>query len=84
MGKNIGKNINKNLSGKYSAIAWSDKLLDSAKKSGLTKVTTDAFKTAWNRSIKKTAEAIGYLIRNEIADAVAKSQNVSSKSITPL
>lgn len=34
--------------------------------------------------LKKTAEAIGDLIRNEIADAVAKSQNVSSKSITPV
>ena len=57
MGKNMGKNINKNLSGKYSAIARSDKLLDSAKKSGLTKVTADAFKTASNRSIKKNSRS---------------------------
>ena len=61
--KNIGMNISKILSGKYS-----QKLLDSAKKSG-----TDALKTASKRAIQKTAEATGNLIGKKIADAVAKS-----------
>ena len=45
-------NISKNLSGKDS-----QKLLDSAKKSG-----ADALKTASERAIQKTAEATGNLI----------------------
>ena len=60
--KNIGMNISKILSGKYS-----QKLLDSAKKSG-----ADALKTASKRAIQKTAEATGNLIGKKIADAVAK------------
>ena len=55
-------NISKILSGKYS-----QKLLDSAKKSG-----ADALKTASKRAIQKTAEATGNLIGKKIADAVAK------------
>ena len=61
------ENIGKNLSGKYS-----QKLLDSAKKS-----TTDTIKTASKGAIQKTAEATGGLIRNETADKIreALSQN---------
>ena len=50
--KNIAMNISNNLSGKDS-----QKLLDSAKKSG-----ADALKTASERAIQKTAEATGNLI----------------------
>ena len=53
-------NISKILSGKYS-----QKLLDSAKKSG-----TDALKTASKRAIQKTAEATGNLIGNKTADKI--------------
>ena len=42
------KNIDKNISNKYSK-----KLLDSAIKSGATKVATDAIKTASKRAIEK-------------------------------
>ena len=44
---------------------YGQKLLDSAKKS-----TTDAIKTASKRAIQKTAEAIGDLIGNKIADKI--------------
>ena len=64
------------------------------KKSGATKVATDAFKTASKRAVQKIAEANGDLIGNKIADLVAKlhnddkmnttSQNTSNKSITPM
>ena len=50
----------KNLGNKYS-----QKLLDSAKKS-----TIDAIKTASKRAIQKTAEATGDLIVNKIADKI--------------
>ena len=53
------------MSGKYS-----QKLLDHAKKSA-----RDAFKTASERAIQKTAKATGGLIGNKIADAVAKSHD---------
>ena len=56
----------KSLSNKYS-----QKLLDSAKKS-----TTDAIKTASKRAIQKTAEATGDLIGNKIA---GKITSVSAK-----
>ena len=59
------------LSSKYS-----QKLLDSAKKS-----TTDAIKTASKRAIQKTAEATGDLISNKIADKIT---SVSKKSSTEL
>ena len=54
----FAKNMGKHLSNKYS-----QKLLDTAKKS-----TTDAIKTASKRAIQKTAEAPGNLIGNRIAD----------------
>ena len=67
--KNMGRHANKvakSLSNKYS-----QKLLDSAKKS-----TMDAIKTASKRAIQKTAEATGDLIGNKIAD---KMTSVSKK-----
>ena len=67
--KKIGKNISKNLSGKYS-----QKLLDHAKQSA-----TDALKTISKTVIKKTAEATGYLIGNNIE--WRKSQNLYHKII---
>ena len=63
------KNMGKSLSNKYS-----QKLIDSAKKS-----TTDAIKTALKRAIKKTAEATGDLIGNKIADKIT---SVSKKKST--
>ena len=48
----FAKNIGKNISNKYS-----QKLVDSAKKSG-----TDAMKTTSKRAIQKTAEATGDLL----------------------
>ena len=48
----LAKNIGKNISNKYS-----QKFVDSAKKSA-----TDAIKTDSKRAIQKTAEATGYLI----------------------
>ena len=56
----FAKIIGKNLSNKYS-----QKLLDTAKKS-----TTDAIKTASKRAIQKIAEAIGNLIGNKSADKI--------------
>ena len=56
----FAKNMGKSLSNKYS-----QKLLDSAKKS-----TTDAIKTASKRAIQKTAEATGDLIGNKAADKI--------------
>ena len=70
MGRHVNK-VSKSLSNKYS-----QKLLDSAKKS-----TTDAIKTASKRAIQKTAEATGDLIGNKIADKIA---SVSKKSATEL
>ena len=61
--KNMGTHATKiarNLSNKYS-----QKLLDSAKKS-----TADAIKTASKRAIQKTAEATGVFIGNKIADKI--------------
>ena len=52
--------MGKSLSNKYG-----QKHLDSAKKS-----TTDVIKTASKRAIRKTAEATGDLIGNEIADKI--------------
>ena len=56
----FAKNMGKSLSNKYG-----QKHLDSAKKS-----TTDVIKTASKRAIRKTAEATGDLIGNEIADKI--------------
>ena len=58
--------MGENLSNKYS-----QKLLDSAKKS-----TTDTIKTASEKAIQKTPEATGYLIGNKIADKIT---SVSTK-----
>ena len=49
---------------------YSQKRLDSAKKS-----TTDAIKTDSKKSIKKTGEATGDLIGNKIADKITKTSN---------
>ena len=57
----FAKNIGRNLSNKYG-----QKLIDTAKK-----YTTDAIKTASNRTIQKTAEATGDLIGNKIAVKIA-------------
>ena len=70
----FAKNMGKSLSSKYG-----QKLLDIAKKS-----TADAIKTASKRAIKKTAEATGDLISNEIADKITsvskkKSNNNNKK-----
>ena len=54
------KNMGKNLSNKYS-----QKLIDSAKKS-----TTGAIKASSKRAIQKTAEATGDLIVNTNADKI--------------
>ena len=54
----FAKNIGKNLSSKYS-----QKFLDSAKKSGATK--TYSIKSASKRAIQKTAEATGDLASNK-------------------
>ena len=76
----FAKNLGKNLSNKYS-----QKLLDTAKKS-----TTDAIKTASKIAIQKTAEATGDLIGNKIADEITskaspKDVSVSNeKSVTKL
>ena len=65
----FAKNMGKSLSNKYS-----QKILDSAKKS-----TTDAIKTASKKAMQKTAEATGGLIGNKIAD---KKTSVSKKKST--
>ena len=68
------KNMGTHLSNKYS-----QKLLDTAKKS-----TTDAIKTASKRAIQKTEEATGDLIGNKIADKIMsvskKTQNNKSEA----
>ena len=56
----FAENISKNLSYKYG-----QKLVDSDKKSA-----TDALKTASKRAIQKTAETIGDLVGNKIADKI--------------
>ena len=62
-------NIGKNLSNKYS-----QKLIDTAKKS-----TTDPIKTSSKRAIQKTAEETGDLIGNKIADKVTSVSKNSKK-----
>ena len=58
----MGENISKNLSGECS-----QKLLDHANQSA-----TDAFKSASEKPIQKTAEATGDLIGNKTADRITK------------
>ena len=62
--------------GKSLRNKYSQKLLDSAKKS-----TTEAIKTASKRAIQNTAEATGNLIGNKIADKIT---SVSKKSTIEL
>ena len=67
--------MGKNFSNKYS-----QKLLDTAKKSA-----TDAIKTASKRAIQETAEATGDLIGNKVADKITgracpKDVSASKKS----
>ena len=66
----FAKNMGKILSNKYS-----QKLLDSAKKS-----TTNAIKTASKRAIQKTAEATGDLIGDKIADKITSVSKKSSNN----
>ena len=70
----FAKNMGSHLSNKYS-----EKLLDTAKKS-----TTDAIKTVSKREIQKTAKAAGDLIGNKIADKITsvskKTQNNESEA----
>ena len=61
----FAKNIGSHLSNKYS-----EKLLDSAKKS-----TTGAIKVASKTAIQKTAEATSDLIGNKIADKITKKSS---------
>ena len=63
--------MGKNLSNRYS-----QKLLDSAKKS-----TTDVIKTASKRAVQKTAETTGNLIVSKTADKIT---SVSKKSSAEL
>ena len=67
----FAKNMGKSLSNKYS-----EKLLDTAKKS-----TTDAIQTASKRAIQKTAEGAGDLIGNKIADKITNASKKSDKKI---
>ena len=65
--KNFGihtSKVAKNMNNKYS-----QKLLDSAKKSA-----TDEIKTTSKRAIQKTAEATGDLIYNKIADKITSTK----------
>ena len=77
------KNISRNLSNKYSPdiLDMRQKPLDHAKQSA-----TDAFETASKRAIPKTAEAIGDVTGNEIADKITnvskKSQQNNSETVT--
>ena len=70
MDRNIGKNIFKNLSSKYC-----QKILDHAKQ-----YATDGLKTASKKVIQKTAEAVGDLIGNEIADRMTKVSKTSPQN----
>ena len=63
--------MGKNFSNKYS-----QKLLDSVKKS-----TTEANKTDSKRSIQNTVEAASDLIGNEIADKITSISKKSSKEL---
>ena len=69
MDKNIGKNISKTFNRKYrpGMLAMCQKLLDHAKQSA-----TDAFKALSKSLTQKTAEAIGDLICNKIANKFTK------------
>ena len=70
MGKKNGKNVSENAGSKYS-----QKLLVHAKQSA-----TYTPKTASKRAIQKTAEPIGDLVSNEIADRIRKVSKTSQQS----
>ena len=75
----FAKNIGKNSSNKYS-----QKIIDTTKKS-----TMDAIKTPSQREIQKTAEAMGDLVGNKIADKITgkaspKDVSISKKSTKKL
>ena len=63
--------VPKNLSNKYS-----QKLLDTAKKS-----TADAIKTSSKKAIQKTAKATGDLIGNKIGDKITSVSKKSTKEL---
>ena len=65
--RNIRTHVAKNMNDKYS-----QKLLDTAKKSA-----TDAIKTASKRAIQKTAEGTGDLVGNKIADKITSASKKS-------
>ena len=67
----FAKNIGRNSSNKYS-----QKIIDTAKKSA-----TDAIKTALQRAIQKTAEATGDLVGNKIADKITSISKKSTKKL---
>ena len=66
------KNICKNISSKYS-----QKIVDSAKKSAI-----DAIKTASKRGIQKTAEAFGDLTDNKITNKITSVSKISSTDLS--
>ena len=72
----FARNIGKNISNKYT-----QKLIDSAIKSGATKVAIDAIKTASKRAVQKTAEATRDLISSKIADNITSKK---SKEFLPM
>ena len=55
---------------------YGKKLVDTAKKSA-----TDAIKTASKRAIQKTAEAMGDLVGNKIADKITSVSKKSTKKL---
>ena len=67
----FAKNRGKNLSNKYS-----QKIIDTAKKS-----TTDAINAASQRAVQKTAEAMGDLVGNKIADKITSISEKSTKKL---
>ena len=69
----FAKNIGKNSSSKYS-----QKPVDSAKKSAI-----DAIKTASKRAIQKATEATGDLIDNKTADKIITEFNSSTSKKLP-
>ena len=66
----FAEKMGKNLNNKYS-----QKLLDSAKKS-----TANAIKTASKTAIQKTAKSTGDLIGNKIAEKITSVSNFSKHS----
>ena len=67
----FAKNIGKNLSNKYS-----QKIIDTAKKSA-----TVAIKTASQRAIQKSAEGTEDLVGNKIADKITSISKKSTKKL---